>query len=310
MIAPAPTVDASFEPAPATGASRETVEPAPAKINLALHVTGRRADGYHLLDTVVVHGGAEDRVFARRVGTATTREPRTSLALTGPRAQGLSAGADNLVTAAARALAVEAARLGRGLFDVDLTLEKHLPIASGIGGGSSDAAATLRLLDRLWGLGLSPERLAEIGLPLGADVPMCVWGRPARVGGIGEAIEAVAPLPAFRLVLVNPGVPVATPAVFRALSRRDNPPLPDLPARFDTLDELVDWLGHTRNDLETAAITVAPEIEHALDWLRSRPGCRLARMSGSGATCFALFATDAEVTAADLPAGWWSNLGR
>lgn len=310
MIAPAPTVDASFEPAPATGASREAVEPAPAKINLALHVTGRRADGYHLLDTLVTHGGAEDRVFARRAGDAPTRAPRIALALTGPRAAGLSAEADNLVTAAARALAAEAARLGRGLFDVDLTLEKHLPIASGIGGGSSDAAATLRLLDRLWGLGLSPERLAEIGLPLGADVPMCVWGRPARVGGIGEAIEAVAPLPAFRLVLVNPGVPVATSAVFRALERRDNPPLPPLPARFATLDELVDWLGNTRNDLEAAAIAVAPEIARTLDWLRSRPGCRLARMSGSGATCFALFAADAEVTAADLPAGWWSNLGR
>ena len=267
------------------------VETAPAKINLALHVTGRRADGYHLLDTLVVHGGAADEVIARaRDGAPIDAETPVSLALDGPFAAGLSTEPDNLVLRAACLLAAEAGRTGRPITPLALTLVKRLPIASGVGGGSSDAAATLRLLDRLWGLGLGRARLAALALPLGADVPMCVWGVPLRARGIGEAIELLPALPPFRLELANPGVAVSTPAVFKALASRDNPPLPPLPDHFADLPALVDWLGETRNDLEAAAISIVPSIADTLAEMRARPGCLFARMSGSGATCFGMLA--------------------
>ena len=269
----------------------EDVEAAPAKVNLALHVTGRRDDGYHLLDTLVMHGGAADRVALRAVARAASTTPHISLTLDGPFAEGLEVDDGNLVIRAARLLAGEAARLGRPVFDVDLRLEKNLSVASGIGGGSSDAAATLRLLDRVWGLGLGRARLAELSLPLGADVPMCVWGEPLRARGIG-------------LVLVNPGVAVSTPAVFRALTSRENPPLSGMPERFADVDALVGWLESTRNDLQDAAIEVAPVIGDVLGWLEAQPGCRFARMSGSGATCFAVFAEGAPAMAR-APAAWW-----
>lgn len=283
----------------------EDVEAAPAKVNLALHVTGRRDDGYHLLDTLVMHGGAADRVALRAdAGVAATATPRISLTIDGPFAEGLEVDDGNLVIRAARLLAGEAARLGRPVFDVDLRLEKNLPIASGIGGGSSDAAATLRLLDRVWGLGLGRARLAEPSLPLGADVPMCVWGEPLRARGIGEAIERLPPLPPFRLVLVNPGVAVSTPAVFRALTSRENPPLPEMPTSFPDVETLVARLGETRNDLQTAAIAVAPVIGDVLAWLEAQPGCLLARMSGSGATCFGVFGAD-DLAPESAPRAWW-----
>lgn len=266
-------------------------EDAPAKVNLALHVTGRRADGYHLLDTLVVHGGGADRIFLldRRPSPTGSAEFGVDLAIVGPRAAGLAAGDDNLVVRAARLLAAEAERRGRTVPSVALRLDKHLPVASGVGGGSSDAAATLRLLDRHWRLDLGRARLAELALPLGADVPMCVWGAPLRARGIGEEIELLPDLPPFRLELADPGVPVATPAVFRALKQRDNPPLPEMPARFPDVHALVDWLAGTRNDLEAAAIDCAPAIVDTLADLGARPGCLMARMSGSGATCFGLF---------------------
>jgi 4-diphosphocytidyl-2-C-methyl-D-erythritol kinase len=266
-------------------------EAAPAKVNLALHVTGRRADGLHLLDTLVVHGGICDEILAAAPPAGRSpSDPPVTLALAGPCAVGLAAEPDNLVLRAARLLAAEAERCGRTVAPVALTLVKRLPIASGVGGGSSDAAATLRLLDRLWGLGLGRARLAELSLPLGADLPMCVWGEPLRARGIGEVIEPIPPLPPFRLELAHPGVPVATPAVFRALRHRDNPPLPPLPARFEDLDALIAWLEATRNDLQDAAVGLVPAIAGTLAEMKSRPGCRFARMSGSGATCFGLFA--------------------
>ena len=298
-------VDPRADDAPATALDRED---APAKINLALHVTGRRADGYHLLDTLVVHGGAHDEIVARAIpegSEGSASAVPVVLRIEGPFAAGLAVEPDNLVLRAARRLAEEAARLGRTVDPVALTLIKRLPIASGIGGGSSDAAATLRLLDRVWGLGLGRARLAELALPLGADVPMCVWGVPLRARGIGELIDILPPLPPFRLVLVNPGVAVSTPAVFGALTRRDHPPLPEWSERFAD----VDALEETRNDLEAAAISRAPVIGDALAALRAEPGCRLARMSGSGATCFGLFARqDAAHAASRLTArrpDWW-----
>ena len=187
-------------------------EPAPAKVNLYLHVTGRRADGYHLLDSLAVFGPAADLLAAAPAAALT-------LALEGPFAAGLAAEPDNLVLRAARALAAEAGLPGGAA----LRLAKHLPVASGIGGGSADAAAALRLLDRLWGLGLPEARLAAIAARLGADVPVCLASRPRRMQGVGEVLRPAPALPDCGLLLVNPGVALATPAVFRARPRRLHP---------------------------------------------------------------------------------------
>jgi 4-diphosphocytidyl-2-C-methyl-D-erythritol kinase len=264
-------------------------ELAPAKVNLALHVTGRRADGYHLLDSLVVFPRVGDRLRAEP-----SRE--LSLSVEGRFAACLDRG-DNLVLRAARLLAP-----GRG---AALTLDKRLPVASGIGGGSADAAAALRLLGRLWGVPLPPTAAL---LGLGADVPVCLAGVASRMRGIGEALEPVA-LPAFWLVLANPGVPVATGAVFAALAGRFGPPLPHPPAFADAA-ALAGWLAARRNDLEAPAAALAPAIAGTLAALAAQPGCLLARMSGSGATCFGLFATAAEAEAAADALGrarprWW-----
>jgi 4-diphosphocytidyl-2-C-methyl-D-erythritol kinase len=265
-------------------------ELAAAKVNLALHVTGRRPDGLHLLDSLVVFPRLGDRLEA---------EPAAglSLAIDGPFAQELGAGSDNLVLRAAALLRPA----GRG---AALRLTKSLPVASGIGGGSADAAAALRLLARLWQVRLpAPEAV----LRLGADVPACLAGRPCRMSGVGERLEPVA-LPAFWLVLANPGAPLATAAVFAGLGARANPALSE-PAWAD-LDALVAWLAAQRNDLEPAAVALAPAIAETLAALGAQPGCRLARMSGSGATCFALFADEAPALAAAdalrrARPGWW-----
>ncbi|QYK41855.1 MAG: 4-(cytidine 5'-diphospho)-2-C-methyl-D-erythritol kinase [Paracoccaceae bacterium] len=263
---------------------------APAKVNLTLHVTGQRADGYHLLDSLVVFADVGDRVTA-------DSGQGLCLRIEGPQAAGLSSGPDNLVLRAARAM---------GVADATLTLWKALPLASGIGGGSADAAATLRALARLTGRALPP---ADAVLALGADVPVCLAGSAARMSGVGEVLEPVPPLPPGWLVLVNPAVAVPTPAVFAALSRRDNPPQPALPRLADAA-ALAAWLAACRNDLEPAARAIAPVIGDTLGALSHSPGCLLARMSGSGATCFGLFASPAEsaAAAAQIRAarpGWW-----
>lgn len=267
-------------------------ETAPAKVNLALHVTGRRGDGYHLLDTLVVFAEAADRVTVRPAAGDT-------LTLTGPFAGGLPADDANLV---ARARDMLRARAGGRAFPVAIALEKNLPVAAGIGGGSSDAAATLRALARLWGLGLGADELAGAALALGADLPMCLAAEPLVARGIGEALTPVAGLPQLHMVLANPGVAVATPAVFGALTRRDGAALPALPARPDFAG-LAGWLSATRNDLEAAAAALAPDIASCLAALRGS-GAALARMSGSGATCFGLFGSrqDAARAAAAIAA--------
>lgn len=263
---------------------------APAKINLCLHVTGRRADGYHLLDSLVVFAGVGDRVSA-------TLEGPPSLTVEGPMAAGLSGEGDNLVLRAARTLGVSAR----------IVLEKHLPVSSGIGGGSADAAATLRLLARLSGRPL-PDAAAV--LALGADVPVCLAGRPVRMTGIGEGLAPLPALPEAWLVLANPGVAVSTPAIFRALARADNAPLPrDLP-RLRTPAELAAFLTMQRNDLEPPAVTLEPVIGRVKAALTAQAGCLMARMSGSGATCFGLFADPLSANAAArairaAEPGWW-----
>jgi 4-diphosphocytidyl-2-C-methyl-D-erythritol kinase len=274
-------------------------EAAPAKVNLCLHLVGRRTDGYHLLDSLAVFGPAADRLRLEGGGPL-------SLRLEGPFAPGLAAEADNLVLRAGRALAEAGGVAPWG----ELVLEKNLPVASGIGGGSADAAAALRLLNREWGLGFSAEKLREIALPLGADVPVCVESRPVRMQGVGEVMSPAPALPPAALLLVNPGVALATPAVFRARTGGFSAPVA-LPAAWVDADAMAEDLGACGNDLEAAAISLCPVIAEVLLAIAAQPGCLLARMSGSGATCFGLFATAPEAATAALamPPAWWASAG-
>lgn len=287
-------------------------ELAPAKINLYLHVTDKRDDGYHMLDSLVAFADVGDRV---------TVEPGQGLTLTitGPYADAVPNGPDNLVLKAAILLAKHA-----GIdANATITLEKNLPVASGIGGGSADAAATLRALVKLWALELPDEHIRHaadhvghdtstrraletlftlwrddldadmmgaIALELGADVPVCLEGRTVFMGGIGEDLHLPPPLPTVWLVLANAGTALSTPAVFQGRTGDFSPP-----ARFTETPgdaaELARILEGRTNDLAAPAIGLAPVIQNVLDALQASPGCLLARMSGSGATCFGLFAT-------------------
>lgn len=266
-------------------------ELAAAKINLTLHVTGRRADGYHLLDSLVVFPQVGDRLEAEAA-------PGLSLSITGPFAGDLGTGSDNLVLRAAMLL--RPANRGAAI-----RLKKVLPVASGIGGGSADAAAALRLLTRIWDLPLPP--VATV-LELGADVPVCLQSRACRMTGIGEGLTHL-DLPPFWLVLANPGVPIATASVFRSLGLHDGAPMPTLPA-FADADDFAVFLELQRNDLEAAAIAEVPRLTAVLGALAAQPGCRVARMSGSGATCYGFFASaNRALAAADrlrtAEPGWW-----
>ena len=276
------------------------VEAARAKVNLHLHVTGRRADGYHLLDSLVVFAEAADAVT---VAPAPGDSGALSLSLGGPEAGALVAEADNLVLRAARLLAEEA---GRPLPGAALALEKRLPVASGIGGGSADAAAALRALDRFWGLGLGAAQLEALALRLGADVPVCLASRPARMAGVGEVLTAAPGLPAFGMVLANPRVSLPTPRIFAARTGEFSSPA-SLPAGWADVAAMAATLQGLRNDLEPPAMALCPPIAEVLAALRALPGALLARMSGSGATCFAVFAdaAGAERAAEALPAVWW-----
>ena len=238
---------------------------APAKINLTLHVTGQRFDGYHELDSLVVFADVGDRLVI---------EPARALSLsvTGPRAAAVPEGAGNLV--------LRAARLFDAAGGASITLEKHLPAAAGIGGGSSDAAAALRGLARLWGRGL-PDRSAD----LGADLPVCLLAQSCRMRGIGEVLEPAPWLPRLAAVLVNPGEAVPTPEVFAALASRANPAMTDYPPPSEP-ERFCTWLAMQRNDLQEPAMALAPVIRGVLDALSD---ARLARMSGSGATCFGIY---------------------
>lgn len=280
-----------------------------AKLNYALHVTGQRADGYHLIDSLAVFPAIGDRVGLGPSGAA------PGLTLSGRFAADLApsgdtsgdASADNLVTAAARRLATHLDRDA----DVALELKKTLPVASGIGGGSADAAAALRLLRDLWAPDLDDETLAGLAADLGADVPMCLLSKPVRAQGIGEILTPLERFPAHAVVMANPGTAVSTPEVFKALTKKTNPALPALPEDgFGDLDALCAWLKASRNDLERPARGVAPEVDDVLAALGGCADARLARMSGSGATCFAIFATLAEAQAAEQALhaahpGWW-----
>jgi len=279
-------------------------EAAPAKLNLYLHVVGRRPDGYHLLDSLVAFADIGDAIAAAPADTL-------SLAIEGPFAAALDGPrGENLVWRAASELA---RHLGRAP-GAALTLTKNLPVASGIGGGSSDAAAALRALTALWQAHPEASALATIAARLGADVPVCLDARTAWLGGIGDRVEPAPVLPPVAIVLANPGTPLPTAAVFK---RRRAPFSP--PARFAEAPRspvrLVELLAVRRNDLTAAAIALVPAIGNVLAALEAANGALLARMCGSGATCFALFAAaDQAAAAADrLRAAhprWWVAAGR
>ena len=273
---------------------------APAKINLCLHVGPLDAGGYHPLGSLVVFADVGDRVTLRAAG-------RLSLEITGPFAAGLDAD-DNLVVRALRALGktcgIEPA--------LAVTLDKQLPIASGLGGGSSDAGATLRAGREALGLDISDAALEAIAATLGADGPMCFRARTAIATGRGEVLAPAPVLPPLHMVLANPGAPSPTGAVYRAYDqgRVASADLPPAPEGFADLDALLAWLEGTRNDLQAPAMTLTPAIGEAMETLAALDGVRFARMSGSGATCFALFdsADAASEAARGLSAarpGWW-----
>lgn len=276
-----------------------------AKLNLALHVTGIRGDGYHLLDSLVAFPTIEDLLRL---------EPseRLTLEIEGPFASDLSQEPeDNLVLKAVRRFSTIA---GIEPPRVRLTLEKRLPVASGIGGGSSDAAAALRLMSRHCGIHLTASEEAELALSLGADVPVCLAQSASRMSGIGEKLASAPVMPAAGIVLVNPLKKVSTSAVFAIMARKDNPPLPPIPECFERLEELVSYLRDTRNDLQQAAETLCPEIIDVKETLMAQPGVKIARMSGSGATCFALCSAGQQTVIAaaigQTRPNWWVASGQ
>ena len=273
-----------------------------AKINLCLHAGERRADNYHALASLVTFAESGDELRAEQSASL-------ELSIEGPFAAATPKGRDNLVLKAANELrAATGAKHG-----ARLALTKNLPVASGLGGGSADAAAALRLLNSLWRTGLDDNALAQLGRSLGADVPACVHSRSALIEGIGEKIAPLA-LPRLALLLVNPGVELSTAAVFAKLDDRRGAELPPLP-EFADASTLVTYLRDTGNDLEAPAKSLAPVIAECLSALSREPGCLLARMSGSGATCFGIFEAEEAAAAtrqkiAAAHPGWWTESTR
>tara|TARA_E500000318_G_scaffold87646_1_gene84639 strand:+ start:651 stop:1580 length:930 start_codon:yes stop_codon:yes gene_type:complete len=280
-------------------------EQAPAKINLFLHVTGKRGDGYHLLESLVCFTSVGD------VLTGELREDGiVTLTITGPMAAGLSLDDtnDNLVVRAAHLLQQET----QTTLGADLILDKRLPIASGIGGGSADAAAAIRLLCDMWKLDLAPATLSRIALSLGADVPVCLHGQTCLMSGIGDELTDLADLPPIPILLINPGKAVSTPEIFKAREDEDfsQTGLWNIDQEFNSGAALADALSDCGNDLTLPATGILPEICDVLNALAREEGCLLARMSGSGATCFGIYDTteQAERAAnaiAQASPDWW-----
>lgn len=270
---------------------------APAKLNLYLEIIGVREDGYHLIDSLVAFADFGDQLHVERA-------EKTSLSVSGPFAGQTPADVGNLVL---RALQLLERAAGRPL-PVAIYLEKRLPAGAGLGGGSADAAATLRGVRSLYDLPINDVALAELGLELGADLPVCLAGRPAHVSGIGERLTAVQGLQAFPTLLVYPGVGLSTPSVYQEYDKRH------LESHSADLKEhsalSLAELAERRNDLQSAAETLEPGVTHVLDALSHQEGCTLARMSGSGSACFGLFETMQQVEAAAsrmkaLSDSWW-----
>lgn len=287
------------------GRSAATVRvAAPAKINLLLHVGERRPDGFHELQSLIGFTEAGDQLEI-------SSSAELSLAVRGPFASALPSSDDNLVLKAARALRQQSRRTDGAA----IVLTKNLPVASGIGGGSADAGAALRGLDRLWGLNLSQQQLLKLAAELGSDVPVCLLSRPCWVEGRGEALSELPPLPRMPAVLVNPGVGVSTPAVFGLLNARSGTARSRPAKPLESLWDVIGYLGDAGNDLEAPACELAPAIQEVLNAFDREPGCALAAMSGSGGTCFALFhdpdfAEGAASRIAQDHRSWWVSLTR
>ena len=282
------------------GAARAVSVGAPAKINLFLHVGDKRADGYHALESLVVFTEAGDRIEA-----APARE--LSLEIAGPFADAVPRGDDNLVLRAARALDPK-----RG---ARIHLEKNLPVAAGIGGGSADAAATLRALNLLWQLNRNEAQLLAVAAGLGSDVPACLMSRPLWMSGRGEVVRPAPALSQLKLILINPGVALGTADVFARLRERTGMGGAPPPQTLETPHDLEAYLFDTKNDLQAPAIELVPAIGGILGALDLASSCQLARMSGSGPTCFGLFdwpngaLFTAEETALAHP-DWWVRVTR
>ncbi len=271
-----------------------------AKVNLWLQVVGRRADGYHLLDSLVAFSDLAD-------GLEVYPSDGLSLTLEGPEAADIDGEADNLVLRAARLLADRAGVSPRAA----LRLAKHIPVAAGLGGGSADAAATLHALVDLWRVALPIEELFDLAAALGADVPMCLAGRPALVSGVGEVLKPAPSLPPCAILLVNPRTPLATPEVFAAYRGPFSVTTP-IPTAWPDLSGLVAALAGRGNDLAAAAMSLQPAIADVLATLGRTDGVRYAAMSGSGASCFALFddIDAARRATSGLPEHWWQHAGK
>lgn len=266
------------------------LEQAPAKINLALQILGRRDDGYHELDSLVAFVKDGDLLEGERT------DGPLSLRITGEFSPAIPSLEHNLVIRAAELL-----RLHTGVQSgARLLLHKRLPVGAGLAGGSADAAAALRLLNRLWELDFTLDELAEMGLELGSDVPACVMGVPTRMQGAGEVLSPLAAFPSdMHCLLAYPGEPLLTADVYRALPQEDySGELPAFPAIEGDFGYWKMWLEYTRNDLQPTAERLNPTIEPLLQWLAEQPGSAFTRMSGSGSACFALFADEAGAAAA------------
>ncbi len=281
-------------------------ETAPAKVNLYLHIGAVRPDGLHDLASLFVFTDDGDVVHVEKAD-------RLSLNVTGPFAGALndSPPQQNLVWKAAALLRNEYAVIGGAA----ITLEKNLPVAAGIGGGSADAAAALRALIRLWNLDVAEEALARLAFQLGADVPACLSRAPVNVSGAGEILSPGPSLAPLWICLINPGVAMPTGRVFRAFDAANPSPAAPVLATSTgaTCEAAVELLRQTRNDLEPVACAIAPEVKAVLAFLVARPGALGARMSGSGATCFALFSSSAGAKRASVSAkarGWWALASR
>jgi len=287
------------------------IEEARAKVNLTLRVVGRRVDGYHDLESLVAFADCADRL-------SLLPGPSLDLITIGPLAAACGETADNLVLKAARLLGERVPDLKAGSF----TLDKVLPVAAGIGGGSADAAAALRLLAKLNNLALDDKRLVEVALLTGADVPVCLASRPCDMTGVGENLLPLS-LPKMPCVMVNPRVAVATKDVFSALGLRNGQLLvgtsdilqaPAWPEAGASVEDWVEALAESSNDLEAPAMRIQPVITEVIAALNAANGAWLARMSGSGATCFAIFENTAEAQRAaqkirlDHPQ-WWVHAG-
>jgi len=270
---------------------------APAKINLYLNVIDRRFDGYHEIDSLVGFTAHGDLIQAKQ-------HDKLYFQINGPFGSSLQVNDDNLIVRAARALVKETSYAG----GAHITLKKNLPVASGVGGGSADAAATLKALNLLWKTGLADEELVALGLKLGADIPVCILSKTARMSGIGERVSKVENLPSLGVLLINPRIPISTFKVFQ-MHRGNFSSKTKLQSIGDT-EALYEFLASQKNDLQDLAIQITPEIGEVLDTLSAEPDCRLVRLSGSGATCFGLFDNETSAKASGRSISknypnWW-----